>query len=242
MRYVIVGSSHYLYYILKAIKETDPKGIITLVERSSEVAKVLASEFGVASHSGNLLDPGTYEKIDIRKTDVFIAASDSDALNIRLIELMKKVFGVSKVIGVVNNPMNLNEYKKSGADHIINPFYTVETFIKASISSDRWIKSSTPELFGIDVYMNRFVKDVVFGITLSFLKSAVKDLGSDVMIIVIGRDGNIIKDPMYELIEGDTVMIVTPKGLGEEAIQRIVNAIERLKILKTGVDTGVTRL
>lgn len=241
MRYVVVGSSHYVYFILRAIRDVDPRGVIYVVERSHEVSRVLSSEFNARYHSGNLLDPATYEKIDIRSTDVFIAASESDALNIRLAELMKRVFGVPRVIVVVNNPANIEEYEKSGADYIINPYYNIETFVKASISSDRWIKSSMPELFGIDLYLNRFVKETVFGITLSLLRDAVKDLG-DVIVLVMNREGGIVRDPGYELTEGDTVLVVSPRGLGEEAVSRIVRAIERLKILRSGVETGLTRL
>ncbi|MEZ0290083.1 MAG: NAD-binding protein [Sulfolobales archaeon] len=241
MRYVVVGSSHLLYFVLKAVRESDPLGLIYVVERSQEVARVIASQFNAIAHSGNLLDLSTYERIDVGKADVFIAATDSDALNIRLIELMKKSFGIPKVIGVVNNPDNIGEYKRAGADHIINPLASVETLVKASISSDRWVRSQTPEFFGVDVYINRFVRDTVYGISVAMLRDSVKRL-SDVLVIVMNRDGSVIRDPEYELSEGDIVLVIAPRGLGEEAVKSINMAIDRLKMSRAGVETGTTRL
>ncbi|MEL9929686.1 MAG: NAD-binding protein [Sulfolobales archaeon] len=241
MRYVVVGSSHNTFFILKALREVDPVGVIYVVERSQEVSRVLASQFNLVPHSGNLLDPSTYEKIDAGKADVFIAATDSDALNIRLIELMKRSFGIPKVIGVVNNPANIDKYRESGADHIINPLAGLETMIKASISSDKWIKSQTSEFFGIDLYINRFVKNTVYGISISVLRDAVRRL-NDVLVVVMSRDGEIIRDSSYELSEGDIVLVVAPMGLGEEAVRSIERTIDRLKILRTGVESGGTKL
>ncbi len=241
MRYIVVGSSNYTYSILKAIKEVDPRGLIFYVDRSKEISEAIASQLNINYAYGDLLDPATYQRINAEISDVVIIATDSDALNIKLIELFKKIFSVPKVATIINNPMNLGEYMKSGADLIINPMATIESMIKAFISSDKWIKSSTPELFGSEVYLNRFVKETAFGITLSYVREAVKDLG-DVLVFVVSRDNRIIRDPLYELVEGDSVIVIAPKGLGEEAIKKITRSIDRLKILRTGVDTSVSRI
>ncbi|MGC9149022.1 MAG: NAD-binding protein [Sulfolobales archaeon] len=241
MRYIVVGSSNYVSFILSAIKEVDPRGIIFFIDRSQEISKMIASQFNINYSYGDLLDPSVYQRINADIADVAIAATDSDALNIRLIELFKKVFSVPRVAAVINNPMNINEYLRAGVDLIINPTATIESMMKAFISNDRWIRSSTPELFGLDVYLNRFVKETALGVTLSYIRDAIKDLG-DVLVFVVSREGKIIRDPLYELVEGDSVVIVSPKGLGEEAVKRVTRSIERLKILRTGVDTGITRI
>ncbi|MGC9010236.1 MAG: NAD-binding protein [Sulfolobales archaeon] len=241
MRYIVVGSSSYVSFVLNAIKEVDPRGIIFYIDRSQEISKMIASQFNINYAYGDLLDPSVYQRINADMADVAIAATDSDALNIRLIELFKKVFSIPRVATIINNPMNISEYLRTGVDLIINPTATIESMMKAFISSDRWIKSSTPELFGLDVYLNRFVKETALGITLSYIRDAIKDLG-DVLVFVVSREGKIIRDPLYELVEGDSVVVVTPRGLGEEAIKRITRSIERLKVLRIGVDTGITRI
>ena len=241
MRYIVVGSSSYVSFVLNAIKEVDPRGVIFYIDRSQEISKMIASQFNINYAYGDLLDPSVYQRINADMADVAIAATDSDALNIRLIELFKKVFSIPRVATIINNPMNISEYLRTGVDLIINPTATIESMMKAFISSDRWIKSSTPELFGLDVYLNRFVKETALGITLSYIRDAIKDLG-DVLVFVVSREGKIIRDPLYELVEGDSVVVVTPRGLGEEAIKRITRSIERLKVLRTGVDTGITRI
>lgn len=240
MRYLVAGSSHYIYFILRAIREIDPRGLIYYIDKYSEAAREPVSQFNINFIQGDPLDPSTYQSADAESVDVSVIATDSDALNIRLIELFKRFFGVPKVVAVANNPMNLEEYKNSGADLVINPITNIETMIKAFISSDKWIKSSTPEIFGLDVYLNRFVRDAVFGITLSYIRDAVRDLG-DVLVFVVKRDGGIVRDPLYELAEGDTVVVVSPHGLGEEAIKRIERSIDKLKVLRADVETGVSR-
>jgi len=241
LRYIVVGSSSYVSFVINAIKEVDPRGVIFYIDRSQEISKMIASQFNINYAYGDLLDPSVYQRINADMADVAIAATDSDALNIRLIELFKKVFSIPRVATIINNPMNISEYLRTGVDLIINPTATIESMMKAFISSDRWIKSSTPELFGLDVYLNRFVKETALGITLSYIRDAIKDLG-DVLVFVVSREGKIIRDPLYELVEGDSVVVVTPRGLGEEAIKRITRSIERLKVLRTGVDTGITRI
>lgn len=121
MRYIVVGGGHISQFILRTIVSSDRKAIITIIERSQEKATVIAKQFNAEPLWGDLENPKTLEKANISICDIFIASTEIDTLNIRLCEAAKRVYGVPFVIGVVNNPLNSEIIKKSGADIALDP-------------------------------------------------------------------------------------------------------------------------
>jgi len=236
LRHIVVGSSHYTPLILAALREIDPAGIIIVIDRSMETAEMLASSIGGKPVVGDPMDPRTHEKAEIEKTDILIASSDSDAMNIRISETAKKSYRVPIVITLINNPANQEEAIARGSDYVISPASPLQSHIKAIISTDKWVKATTPEFFGIDLYLYRVVKTSAIGITISQIREELS--GYDAYVIGMTKAGAIIRDPLYELREGDVIALVAPRGMGEAAVEKIRSLLARIQRIRAEMESG----
>jgi len=235
VRHIVVGSSHYTPLILAALREIDPAGAIVVVERSREAAEALASLAGGRPVVGEPTDPRTQERAEMEKADVLVASSDSDALNIKISETAKKEYRVPVVIAMVNNPANSEEAIARGADYVISPSSPLQSHIKAILSTDKWIKATTPEFFGIDVYLYRVVKTSVLGVTLSEIREELR--GEEAYAIGLTKAGALIRDLTYELREGDIIVLVAPRGMGEAAVDKVRSLLTRVQRMRAEMES-----
>ncbi|AFH42574.1 TrkA family potassium uptake protein [Fervidicoccus fontis] len=151
MRHVIVGSTHFTTFALKGIREADPSGIIIVIERSIEVATIMAKQVNGKAVAGDLRDKKVLESAEINLADTFFSLTDSDALNIKLCSFAKKDFSVPIVVGLINNPMNYENMREAGADFIIDPTLFLENYVKSIIAIDRPVKYELPNFLGLDI-------------------------------------------------------------------------------------------
>ncbi len=235
MRHIVIGSSHYTALVLSAVRETDPAGLIIMIDRSREAAETLVSSIGGSFIVGDPTDPRIQEAAGMDKADTLIATSDSDALNIKIAEIAKKNYKIPLVITLVNNPLNLEEAIARGSDYAISPSSPVQSQIKAIISTDKWVKATTPEFFGIDIYLYRTVKTSVLGITLSQIREELR--GHDAYVIGLTKTGSIIRDPSYELREGDVIVVVAPIGMGELSVERVRSLMARIQRIRAEMES-----
>jgi Trk K+ transport system NAD-binding subunit len=235
LRHIVLGSSHYTPLILSALRETDPAGLIIIMDRSREAAETLANMVGGKPVSGDPMDPRTLEKADIEKADIFIASSDSDAMNIKISEAAKKNYKIPLVITLVNNPANIEEAVARGADYVISPSSPLQSHIKAILSTDKWVKTTTPEFFGIDIYLYRVVRTSMLGITLSQIRDELR--GVEAYIVGLTKAGSLIRDPTYELREGDVIILVAPRGMGEAAVEKIRTMLARIQRIRAEMES-----
>lgn len=236
MRHVILGTSHHAHLVAGAVRELDPAGIIVIIDRSQEAAQALSELVRGRSVPGDPMDPRVLEKAEVDKADTFIAASDSDALNIRASEVAKKEYKIPIVIAVLNNPSNSEEALARGADYVISPASPLKSHVKAILAMDSWVKATTPEFFGIDLYLYRAVKTSVLGISLSQIREELK--GLEALVVCLTKMGSIIRDPSYELREGDVIAIVSPRGAGEQAVERVRRLISRIQRIRAEAESG----
>ncbi len=235
MRHIVLGSSHYTPLIVTAIRESDPTGIIVILDRSRETAEALANMVGGKPVDGDPMDPRIQEKAEMEKADIFIASSDSDAMNIKISEVAKKNYRIPLVITIINNPANIEEAISRGADYVISPSSPLQSHIKAILSTDKWVKASTPEFFGIDIYLYRAVKTSMLGITLSQIREELR--GFEAYIVGLTKTGSLIRDPTYELREGDVIILVAPRGMGETAVEKIRSLILRIQRIRAEMES-----
>jgi len=235
LRHIIIGSSHYAQLAILAVREADPAGLVIVIDSSTEAAERLAASVGGKVVVGDPTDPRIHEAAEMDKADVIIAASDSDALNIKVAEIAKKTYGIPIVITLVNNPLNQDEAMTRGSDYVISPSSPLQSHIKAIISTDKWVKATTPEFFGIDLYLYRVVKSSILGITLSQIREELR--GYEAYAIGLTKTGSLIRDPSYELREGDVIVIVAPRGMGEAAVEKIRSLIARIQRIRAEMES-----
>ena len=78
---------------------------VRLLEDREDVIEKLHRELPTEIiYEGDPLDPRILEEAGIKEANVFVAASSEDSANLSVAYLAKKQFGVTRIIGRVNNP------------------------------------------------------------------------------------------------------------------------------------------
>lgn len=238
MRYVVVGSSHYTDSTLRTIRRADPYGIVFFVERSSEVAETIASRYKAIPVSGDLTEMSTYKKAEIDVTDVFIAITDSDALNIKLAKIAYDVYKIPKIIILMNNPLNLEALPKSAS---IKPITLQEHFVsqlELELSMDEWVEIPMPMSLGVKSLYYRFGKFSYKDLTPRKIKQELK--GIEVAIIFFSSRGSIIENEEKTLGMGDYMVIMGEKSMVDGAKTKIESLMTKSLIATVGASSFST--
>jgi len=223
VRHVVVGSTHYSMFILKAIREADPEGIIYTVERSPEVAEIMARQVSGKPVHGLLTEAATLENAGIKIADTLFALTDSDALNANLVESAKKTYSVPLVVAIANNPKNAEILRKSGADYVLSPVDCATAEVRMLLSLDRPTVYSPPSNTGMDFIVLRPVNYLKF---LDSILSSASGAGEVKDIIVSSPRGGAIKK-VEEIAKGDFLVIAVRKSSSERVLRAVQEAIRK---------------
>lgn len=207
MRYVVVGGGHIAQFILRTITSSDKKAIITIIERSQEKTIVIAKQFNAEPLWGNLEDPKILEKANISICDSFIASTEIDALNIRLCEAAKRIYGVPLVIGVVNNPLNSEIMKKAGADIVLDPIGLAMRTLELKVKQYGYISIFKEDEWGFNLLALKF-------------KDPTSIIRSENVKIVLIRNGKPVEDNIA--VKGDILLILGSGKEFNEALKKML--------------------
>lgn len=105
MKIIIVGGGQVGCYLASLLIERGHEiKIIEMKENRIDVLKKSLPEGVIVRGSGT--DPKLMESVDIQHTDVLAAVTGSDETNLVIATLARLEYGVTRVIGRVNNPKN----------------------------------------------------------------------------------------------------------------------------------------
>jgi trk system potassium uptake protein TrkA len=143
MKIVIANGLNTAAYVIEMFKKRSNELIV--INSSRAVASELTKTEHVSVFVGNpwrnyvLQDAGAYD------ADVFISLCEKDTDNYASCILAKKIFGAKKCICVVNDPANVEIYKKLGIDSVISSTYLLAQNIKSESSMESLIKTLSLE-------------------------------------------------------------------------------------------------
>ena len=130
MRTLIIGGGHPAYFVINAVKESDPGGKITIIEFTKEKAEVLSKTFPYAEVlSMNINGVEDYIRSNSVLLDAVISATESDSLNLRYARTALRN-SIPITITVLNNPLNEEIFRKEGIRYIVNPFSHIASKVK----------------------------------------------------------------------------------------------------------------
>jgi trk system potassium uptake protein TrkA len=143
MKIVIANGSKQAAFIIQMFKSRENQLIVINASRSfaTELAKKEHISVFVGSPWRNFI----LEEAGVHDADVFISLSEKDTDNYASCILAKKIFNVKKCICVVNNPANVELYKKLGIDSVISSTYLLAQSIKSESSMESLIKTLSLE-------------------------------------------------------------------------------------------------
>jgi len=139
MNIVIANGDSAAAYIIDMFntKEND----LTVINGSETIAKTLMERKHIAVTVGDPWVNNVLEAAEIYDADLFVSLSDKDTDNFAACMLAKKTFHVKRCICVVNNPSNVELYKKLGIDSCISATYLLAQNVKNESNAESLIKS-----------------------------------------------------------------------------------------------------
>ncbi len=226
MKIVIAGGDSKAEYIIKSFK--DKKNELVVINPSVHVAERLKKACATKVYHGEPWSRITLEQADAFDADVFISLCERDTDNYATCLMAKRMFNAKKTICVVDNPANVDTFKKLGLDAVISSTY----LLSQSIMSESSVESLTKTLSLDDNRVTVIEKVVLTKYAMCY--KPIKDIRFPkyASIAAIFRNYQIIIPNGAIVIEPkDTLVMVTAPN-NAKALLRYVET-ERVEPLKT---------
>lgn len=110
---------------------------VTVIDLASEAFRRLGSRFRGQRVVGNGLDEDVLKRAGIESCDVFVSATQGDNRNIMTAQIAREVFGVSRVLTRINDPIRADAYRQMGIVTICGPAI-LSGLIRDFLAEDRW--------------------------------------------------------------------------------------------------------
>lgn len=143
MRIVIANGNNSAEYIIKNLRNRSNS--ITIINDNKEVATKLAQVSKLPVFFGDFTKVSVLKEASIDGADLFIALGHKDSDNFVGCLHARKQFGVKKCVCVVQNPKNVEVFKKLGLDSVICSTETLISSVLAESSLETIIKTMTFE-------------------------------------------------------------------------------------------------
>jgi trk system potassium uptake protein len=143
MKIVIADGGKTASFIIDMFK-TRENELVVINSSHTQAASLMKNEH-ISVYVGNPWRHYVLEEAGVYGADVFIALCEQDTDNFASCTMAKKLFGVKKCICVVNNPENVDLYKKLGVDSVISSTYLLAQSIKSESSVESLIKTLSIE-------------------------------------------------------------------------------------------------
>jgi len=139
MRIVIANGGKTASFIIEMFKSKENQLIV--INSSRAQAQNLMKTEHISVYVGSPFRQFVLEEAGVKNADVFISLCEADTDNYASCILAKKIFGVKKCICVVNNPENVDLYRKLGIDSVISSTYLLAQTIRSESSVESLIKT-----------------------------------------------------------------------------------------------------
>ena len=139
MKIVIAGGTHEAEYIVHMFHKRGNK--LVVINPSKDEASLLLERESVRVYVGDPWKGHVLEEADAENADLFISLCDRDTDNYVTCQNAKKRFGAKRCICVVNNPNNVELYKRLGVDSVISSTYLLGNSVQNESSVEDIIRS-----------------------------------------------------------------------------------------------------
>lgn len=170
MNIFIIGGNKEVYFLTKVFIS---KGyFITIINQDQEFCKKMSRSFKVTVVVGDGSKPYMLEESGIAYADMVIALTENDSDNLVICQIANKIYGINRTFAVVNDPENIDIFKKLGVDTVISTSFIISLLIEQMAVVDD-IQNLMPigdgrvEVMEVDVdksyaIVNQMIKDIPF--------------------------------------------------------------------------------
>ena len=129
MRIMIVGGKKKAWFLTKAF--TEKRHRVTVINKDREVCDKITADFAKAVViNGDGSRPFILEDANTGDMDIVIALTNSDADNLVICELCKKVFNVPRTMALVSSPQNMDIFSRLGVDTTVSSVALLTSIIE----------------------------------------------------------------------------------------------------------------
>ena len=139
MKVVIAGGSTQAEFIISLFKGKGNE--LVVINPDKDFSQLLVKRCRVPVYTGYPWRKYVLEEAGAFDANVFIALCDNDTDNYTACIMAKKLFNARKVICLVNNPKNVDVYKRLGLDSVVSSTYLLAQSIRGESSLNSLVKS-----------------------------------------------------------------------------------------------------
>lgn len=173
---------------------------VTVIDRRQGALEALGKGFNGLRVQGEAFDVEVLRQSGLETCDVFVAATDSDNANLMAVEVARKVFAVSRVIGRLYDPHREAAYRTLGIRHVTGT-NLIAAAIFEEISTGDWSAYVPDPESGIEMV------EFVLGAEARDLMVSELEIRGKLRVAYVTRDGEShIPSRRFELRPGDLVV------------------------------------
>ncbi|MEW9124793.1 MAG: NAD-binding protein [Thermotaleaceae bacterium] len=132
MNIIIVGGGKQVHFLTKSFIS---KGYtVTIINNDEEYCKKLARMHRATIVHGDGTKPYILEDAGAAYADIVIALTLNDPDNLVICQVADKIFKVRKTFSMVNDPKNIEIFKKLGVNNVISTSDIISSFIEQKLS------------------------------------------------------------------------------------------------------------
>ncbi|HAS56209.1 MAG TPA: potassium transporter TrkA [Firmicutes bacterium] len=128
MKIVIAGGNEEAEFIIKMFSGKGDDLIV--INPSKEMAEIILKRCKIPVYVGSPWRKFALDEANAYDADAFISLCQKDTDNYATCQLAKKCFNAKKCVCLVNNPKNVDVYKKLGIDSVISSSYLLGQSVK----------------------------------------------------------------------------------------------------------------
>jgi len=216
MKTIIVGGGKVGYNLFKTLKEQNYE--VSLVERDKDTCLKIAENFDADVIWGDGTNLNVLEDAGIETADIIVAVTGADEENMVICQIAKLTFETMKTIARINNPKNIDMFKKLGIDNTVCSTEVIANLIEFAFDKDDYRIISTLER-GMMIITELFIRDHNKW-TNQFVRDLI--LPKECVLVSIIRDETVIYPRGdTKIIENDKVLVMTNKQVLAELVSEL---------------------
>ena len=118
MKVVIIGGGKTAYYLARSIIGKGYR--VVVINKDEKFCKEMAQKLKALVINGDGSKKNVLEQAELMKEDVVVVLTPRDHDNLVVAQLAKRIFGVEKVVSLVNDPENVEIFKNLGISTVVN--------------------------------------------------------------------------------------------------------------------------
>ncbi len=118
MKVVIVGGGKVSYYLARSIISKGYR--VVVINKNESFCKEMAMKLKALVINGDGSKLPVLEQAELMKEDIVVILTPRDHDNLMIAHLAKKMFGVQRIVCLVNDPENVEIFKKLGIPTVVN--------------------------------------------------------------------------------------------------------------------------